>query len=130
MEERHQQQETMRRENRRVQAMSWGKFTLPKGIQNLIGIISQDISVCTVHATGNIAEELVLNSWQWHSYPQHPHWLWVPASSRVGTGVLSLGIKWLGCDTDHSSPSNAEVKNVWSYTSTSLYISVAWCLMN
>ena len=24
MEERHQQQETMRRENRRVQAMSWG----------------------------------------------------------------------------------------------------------
>jgi focal adhesion kinase 1 len=25
MEERHQQQETMKRENRRVQAMSWGE---------------------------------------------------------------------------------------------------------
>ena len=33
-----------------------------------------------------------------------------------GNGVLS-GVKWPGCDVDHSPPSNAEVKNEWSYTS-------------
>jgi hypothetical protein len=36
---------------------------------------------------------------------------WVP-------GALTPGVKWLGCEADHSSPSSAEVKNVWSYTST------------
>jgi hypothetical protein len=25
-------------------------------------------------------------------------------------GALSLGVKWLGCEADHSSPSSAEVK--------------------
>jgi hypothetical protein len=37
---------------------------------------------------------------------------WVP-------GVLSPGVKWPGCEADRSSPSTAEVKNVWSYTSSS-----------
>jgi hypothetical protein len=40
---------------------------------------------------------------------------WVP-------GVLSLGIKRParpGHEADHSSPSSAEVKNAWSYASTS-----------
>jgi hypothetical protein len=32
--------------------------------------------------------------------------------------ALSLGVKRPGRETDHSSPSNTEVKNVWSYTST------------
>jgi hypothetical protein len=45
MEERHQQQETMRRENRRVQAMSWGKCNLPKGIQNLNWIIRRGMHI-------------------------------------------------------------------------------------
>jgi hypothetical protein len=31
--------------------------------------------------------------------------------------ALSLMVKWLGHETDHSPPSSAEVKNVWSYTS-------------
>jgi hypothetical protein len=34
---------------------------------------------------------------------------WVP-------GDLSLGVKLLGRETDHSPPSSAEVKNAWSYT--------------
>jgi len=33
-------------------------------------------------------------------------------------GALSLGGKWPGREADHSCPSNAEVKNAWSYTST------------
>jgi len=37
----------------------------------------------------------------------------------VGTrGALSLGVKQLGHEADHSPPSSAEVKNAWSYTST------------
>jgi hypothetical protein len=36
---------------------------------------------------------------------------WVP-------GALSLGVKRPRCEADHSPPSSAEVKNVWSYTCT------------
>jgi hypothetical protein len=43
--------------------------------------------------------------------PTQPPIQWVP-------GALSLGIKRAGCEADHSSPSSAEVKNAWSYTST------------
>jgi len=35
--------------------------------------------------------------------PTHLPIHWVP-------GALSWGVKWLGCETDHSSPSRAEVK--------------------
>jgi hypothetical protein len=38
-------------------------------------------------------------------------------------------VKWLGHETDHSPPSNAEVKNAWSYTSTPQYVFLAWCLV-
>jgi hypothetical protein len=39
---------------------------------------------------------------------------WIP-------GALSLEVKWLGHEVDHSPPSSAEVKkNAWSYTSTPL----------
>jgi hypothetical protein len=37
--------------------------------------------------------------------------LWVP-------GVISLGLKRLGREANHSPPSSAEVENAWSYTST------------
>jgi hypothetical protein len=40
---------------------------------------------------------------------------WVP-------GALTLGLKWPGCDVDHSPPSSAEANNVWNYTSTPRYI--------
>jgi len=32
--------------------------------------------------------------------------------------ILSLGVKRLGLEADHSPASIAEVKNAWSYTST------------
>jgi hypothetical protein len=31
--------------------------------------------------------------------------------------MLIPRVKWQGCEADHSPPSGAEVKNVWSYTS-------------
>jgi hypothetical protein len=44
--------------------------------------------------------------------PYQPPIQWIP-------GDLSLGIKRPRRETDHSPPSGAEVKNAWSYTSTS-----------
>jgi len=32
-------------------------------------------------------------------------------------GTLSPGVKWLGCETDHSLPSSAEANNECLYTS-------------
>jgi hypothetical protein len=40
----------------------------------------------------------------------------------MGTGDLSPGVKQLGCEADNSSPSSAKVKNMWSCTSTPLYV--------
>jgi hypothetical protein len=40
-----------------------------------------------------------------------------PASYSLGTMVLSLSIKQLVCDVDHSHPYSAVVKNEWNYTS-------------
>jgi hypothetical protein len=44
--------------------------------------------------------------------PTQPPIEWVPESP-------SLGVKWPGCEADHSPRSSAEVKNAWRYTSTS-----------
>jgi hypothetical protein len=41
-------------------------------------------------------------------------------------GALSPGVKRLGREADHIPPSTAEVKNVWSYTSTRQYVFMAW----
>jgi hypothetical protein len=41
--------------------------------------------------------------------------------SILGLGsshVPIMGLNWPGHETDHSPPSRAYVKNVWSYTST------------
>jgi hypothetical protein len=40
-----------------------------------------------------------------------------------------LGAKPPGCEADHSSPSSAEVKNAWSYTSIPPYVFMVWCLI-
>jgi hypothetical protein len=44
-------------------------------------------------------------------YHTQPPIQWVP-------WALSLGVKWPGCEADHSPPSSADVKNAWSYNST------------
>jgi hypothetical protein len=33
-------------------------------------------------------------------------------------GLFPCEVKWLGHEADHSLPSNAKVKNAWSFTST------------
>jgi hypothetical protein len=52
-----------------------------------------------------------------------------PASYWMGTRGSFPGVKWLGCEADHSPPCSAEVKNAWSYTSTPQYVFMAWCLV-
>jgi hypothetical protein len=42
---------------------------------------------------------------------------------------LSLGVKWLGLEVDHSPPSMTEVENVWICTSIALYVFMAWYLI-
>jgi len=49
-------------------------------------------------------------SWEFFSSPPHPDRFWRSPS------LLSNGYQ--GCEADHSSPSSAEVKDAWSYTST------------
>jgi hypothetical protein len=56
------------------------------------------------------------------SSPKHPdqhaiQWL---------SGVLSLGVVWLGYAVTLSTPCNAEVRNKWGYTPLSPYTLMAW----
>jgi hypothetical protein len=44
----------------------------------------------------------------------------------MGTGN-SAGLKRPGCEADLSTPFNVEVKNSWSYSSTSLNSFLTWC---
>jgi hypothetical protein len=44
-----------------------------------------------------------------------------PVSYPVGISDSSLGSKAAGGEANHSSPSSAEIKNVWSYISTPRY---------
>jgi hypothetical protein len=54
--------------------------------------------------------------------PTQPPIQWVPAA-------LSLRVKQPGREAGHSAPSNAEIKNAWSYTSTPQYVFMALCLV-
>jgi hypothetical protein len=40
--------------------------------------------------------------------------------------ALSLGVKQLGREADHTHPSSAKVKKAWSYTSTPQHTFMAW----
>jgi hypothetical protein len=52
-----------------------------------------------------------------------------PASCPIGTGGFSPGVKQLGHDAHHSSPSSVKVKNVWNCDSISLYVFMAQCFI-
>jgi hypothetical protein len=52
-----------------------------------------------------------------------------PACYPMDTGALSLGVKRPECEAEHSSPSNADIKNVLSYNSTTPYVFMAWYLI-
>jgi hypothetical protein len=48
-----------------------------------------------------------------------------PTSYPKDTEALSPGVKSRGSEADHSSPTNAEVKKMWIYTSTPQYAFMA-----
>jgi hypothetical protein len=48
-----------------------------------------------------------------------------PTSYKMGTGGSFPGVKRQGSEADHSPQSSAEVKKMWTYTSTPLYVFMA-----
>jgi hypothetical protein len=52
-----------------------------------------------------------------------------PASYPVGTEGPFPGVKRPVLEADRSPPSSTEVKNVWSYTSTTQYVFTVWYLV-
>jgi hypothetical protein len=50
-------------------------------------------------------------------------------SHPVVIGVLSPGVKRPGLESEHLPPSSAEVKNAWSYSSSSQHVVIIWCLI-
>jgi len=60
---------------------------------------------------------------------QQSDWLWdLLASYPKVNGDSFPEVKWLGHEADQSPPSNAEIKDLWSYTSTLPYFFMVWCL--
>jgi len=47
----------------------------------------------------------------------------------MDTRALFPRVKWPGREADHSPPSNADVKNIWHYTSTPNTSFMACCLV-
>jgi hypothetical protein len=48
--------------------------------------------------------------------------------SCTRTGVLSWGLRWAVSELKYSCLYVAELKTVWSHTSTHMYVYMAWCL--
>jgi len=46
----------------------------------------------------------------WEFFTPYPDWLWGPSILQWLRGALSLGVKQVGHEVDHSPPSSAEVK--------------------
>jgi hypothetical protein len=53
-----------------------------------------------------------------------------PISYKMGTGGSFPVVKRQGREADHSPPTSAEVKKICIYTSTLLYVFMAWCLIS
>jgi hypothetical protein len=47
----------------------------------------------------------------------------------MGPAVFSPGVKRPGREADHSSPSNTEIKDAWTDTSTTPYVFMAGCFI-
>jgi hypothetical protein len=61
---------------------------------------------------------------------QPSDWLWdLQASYPKVTGECFPEVKLAGREADQSALSNAEIKDIWSYTSTLPYFFVVWCLI-
>jgi len=58
--------------------------------------------------------KLILSLWQTTKKKKDCHSVTMEPPVQWGLGVYSMGLKWLGCESDHLPSSSAEVKNVWS----------------
>jgi len=67
--------------------------------------------------------------WEYFSSPPRLDRLWGPPSllSNGYQGFFPWGVTRPGRETDNLPPSSAEVKNAWSYPSTSQYAFMAYC---
>jgi hypothetical protein len=72
----------------------------------------------------------------WNSAGLRAGWSGVQSQQGLGIflfttvsrpGGLFLGVKWPGCEADHSPPSSTDVKNAWIYTYTPQYAFMVWC---
>jgi hypothetical protein len=61
----------------------------------------------------------VWECWMCHSYGAIPHQL-RHYQYRFIPWTISPGVKWPGREAEHSPPSSAEVRNVWSFWSGAL----------
>jgi hypothetical protein len=51
------------------------------------------------------------------------------ASYSMGIGGCFPGLRRPECEADHLPPNSAEVKNTWSYASTTPIVFMAWCFI-
>jgi hypothetical protein len=80
----------------------------PTRIQDSVGI-----------ATSYRLDSLGFESWRSKRFPLLQNQVWGQRTLLFsGYQGCFLGVKWLGLEVDHSPPSNADIKNEWSYTCT------------
>jgi hypothetical protein len=73
---------------------------------------------------------ILVRGWYFFFSPPRSDWLWDPPSLLSNDYRDSFpGGKEVGCEANRSPLCSAEVNNVWSYTSTSQYVFMAWCLV-
>jgi hypothetical protein len=100
-----------------------------RGTYKCVGLLR--IAHCrdSVDATGCGLDDQGVGVWvpigsRIFSSPRRPGRLWGPLnllSNGYGGGVSFLEVKRPGREADHSPPTSAEVKKMWSYTSTPPY---------
>jgi hypothetical protein len=86
---------------------------------------ARELGQSTGYAVGYVTEESSYfgRDKGFFSSPKLAHWLRGPCSFLFNgyQGAFLPEVKWLVIEANHSSPSTAEVKNAWSYTSTPPY---------
>jgi hypothetical protein len=97
----------------------------------LVRIVSRDSSVSIGYGIDNRGSiSGGRNDWIFFSSPLPPDRIWCPPSliSNGYGGRSSSNEKRPRSETNHSSPSSVGVKNARSYTSSTQYVLMAWCL--
>jgi hypothetical protein len=98
----------------------WRVFSLTYSIEFMNRDNSVGIATRQPAGRSGFHGSIIGSGWEFFSSPPYPDRLWGPLSSyAIGTGDSSTGGKAAGREAGLSPPSSTEVKNAWSYTSTS-----------